>query len=79
MYVCQYVPKIKCQFRQNGRIFFFFHKTEWVNVVLRILTLEGQQNCMIGSKVKTILPRFFHKIQELQTYACGLFFQMKIT
>ena len=27
-------------------------------MVLRILNLEGQQNCMIGSKVTTILPHF---------------------
>ena len=40
-------------------IFFFFYKIEWVNVVPRILNLEGHQNCMIGSKVKTILTLFF--------------------
>ena len=28
---------------------------------LKILYLEGQQNCMIGSKVITILPPFFKK------------------
>ena len=30
-------------------------------MVLRILNLEGQQNCMIGSKVTAILPQFFQK------------------
>ena len=28
-------------------------------MVLRILNLEGHQNCMIGSKVTTILTSFF--------------------
>ena len=30
-------------------------------MVLGILNLEGQQNCMIGSKVTAILPLFFSK------------------
>ena len=37
----------------------FSHKTEQVNMVLRIIKLEGHQNCMIGSKVTTILTMFF--------------------
>ena len=37
-------------------------------MVLRILNLEGQQNCMIGSKVTTILLPFFSEInKKLQT------------
>ena len=55
-----YVPKIKCQLWPNGRVFFvFFHKTEWIRMVLRIPNLEGQQNCMIGSKVTAIYQQFF--------------------
>ena len=30
-------------------------------MVLRILSLVGQHNCMISSKVTTILPLFFQK------------------
>ena len=30
-------------------------------MVLRILNLEGQQNCMIDSKITAILPPFFQK------------------
>ena len=37
--------------RPKLRFFVFLHKIEWVNMVLRILNLEGHQNCMIGSKV----------------------------
>ena len=60
-YVCESVPKIKCQLRQNGSSFVFFHETEWFYKVLMILNLEGQQNCLIGSKVTEILPQFFQK------------------
>ena len=38
--------------------------------VLRILNLEGQQNCMIGSKVTTILSPFFSK--KLETLNIGM-------
>ena len=37
----------------------FFHKIEWVGMVLRILNLEGNQNSMIDLKVTTILTMFF--------------------
>ena len=55
------MPKRKCQLWQNGTQFFLFHiyKTGWVNIVLGILNQEGQQNCMIGSKVTTMLPPIF--------------------
>ena len=53
------MPEIKCQLRQNGSSFCIFHETEWVYKVLGILNLEGQQNCMIGSKVTAILTQFF--------------------
>ena len=42
----------------------FFQKTEWFCMVLRILNQEEQLNCMIGSKVTTILPTFFSKNSE---------------
>ena len=62
MSVCmRVVPKIKCQLRQNGSSFTFFHETECFYKVLGILNLEGQQICMIGSKVTAILPQFFSK------------------
>ena len=44
---------------QTVRVFVFFHNIECVIMVLRILNLEEHQNCMIGSKVTTILPMFF--------------------
>ena len=34
-------------------------RKEWVGMDLRILNLEKYQNCMIGSKVKTILTMYF--------------------
>ena len=57
-YVCLCL-KLSVNYGQTVRVFVFFHKTEWINMVLRILNLEGLQNCMIGSKVSTILPLFF--------------------
>ena len=33
-------------------------------MVLRILNLEEQQKCMIGSKVTTMLPTFFQNIKK---------------
>ena len=65
MYVCMCL-KISFNYGQTVGVFVFFHETEGVNMVLGILNLEGQQNCMIGSKVKTILSPFFQKIQKLQ-------------
>ena len=56
--------KVTVKYGQQIRVFVFFDKTEWVNVVLRILNLEGQQSCIIGSKVTTILPIFFSKNPE---------------
>ena len=66
MYVCMCL-KLSVNYGQTVRVFVFFHKTEWVYMVLRILNLEEQQNCMIGSKVTTILSPFFQKFQKLQT------------
>ena len=60
MYVCMCL-KLSVNYGQTVRVFVFFHKTEWVYMVLRILNLEGQQNCMIGSKVTAILSPFFSK------------------
>ena len=45
---------------QIVRFFFFFkYKIEWVNMVLRILNLEGHDYCMIGSNVAKSLTMFF--------------------
>ena len=46
------------KYGQTVGFVFFFHKTECVNMVLRILNLKGEQHCMISSKVTTILPLF---------------------
>ena len=67
MYVCMCL-KLSVNYGQTIGVFVFFHETEWVCNVLRILNLEGQQNCMIGLKVTVILPPFFQKkILKLQT------------
>ena len=42
------------------RVFVFFHNIDWVVIGSRILNLEGHKNCIIGSKVTTILMNFFH-------------------
>ena len=43
---------------QSISFFVFCHKIELVNTILRILNLEGLQNCMICSKVTMILTTF---------------------
>ena len=53
--------KLSVNYSQTVRVFVFFHKIQWVDMVLRILNLEGQQNCMIASKVTTILSPIFSK------------------
>ena len=51
--------KLSVNYGQRIAVFVFFHETDWVYKGLRILNLEGQQNCMIGSKVTAFLPPFF--------------------
>ena len=58
MYVCMCL-KLSVNYGQTVGVLVFFLKTKLVIMVLGILNLEGQQNCMIGSKVTTILPPFF--------------------
>ena len=60
MYVCMCL-ELSVNYGQTVRVFVFFHKTEWVGKVLRILNLEEQLNCRIGSKVTAILSCFFFK------------------
>ena len=50
--------KVSVNYGQPVRVFVFFHETEWVYLILRILNLKGHLNCMIGSKVTTILTQF---------------------
>ena len=66
MYVCMCL-NLSVNYGQTVEVFVFFHKTEWFCMVLGILNLEGQLNCMIGSKVTAILPLFFSKNLKLQT------------
>ena len=61
IYVCMCL-KISVNYGQPVRVVVFFHKTKCVNIVLKILNLEGQQNCMIGSKVITIFLFFYQKL-----------------
>ena len=66
LYVCMCL-ELSANYGQMVRVFVFFHKAEWVYMVLRILNLEEQLNCMIGSKVTEILSPFFQKFQKIQT------------
>ena len=43
--------KLSVNYGQTVKVFVFFHKTEWVYMILRNLNLVGQQNCMICSKI----------------------------
>ena len=63
LYVCMCL-ELSANYGQTVRDFVFFYKTEWVSKVLRILNLEEQQNCMIGSKVTEISSLFFSKISK---------------
>ena len=53
--------KLSVNYGQTVAVFVFFHETEWVNKVLRILNLEGQQNCLIGSRYSNFTTVFFQK------------------
>ena len=44
---------------QSIKVFVFLHNVEHVCMDLWILNLEGHKNCMIDSKVTTILTTFF--------------------
>ena len=77
MYVCRCL-KVSVNHDQPVRVVVFFHKTKCVNMVLTILNLEGQQNCMIGSKVTTILSTLSTK-NQIQTKACGVSIQRQQT
>ena len=67
MYDCMCL-KVSVNYGQRVKVFVFFHKTGWVNIILMILNLEGYQKCMIGSKVTAILMPFVKKKnQKLQT------------
>ena len=59
--------KLSVNYGQTIAVLVFFHETEWVYMILRILNLEGQQNCIFSSKVTTILQPLFKKNQKLQT------------
>ena len=71
MYVCMCL-KGSVNYGQAVRVFVFFHWTKLVNMVFKILNIKGQLNCMIGSKVTTILPVIPQKLQLIQTQACGV-------
>ena len=62
--------ELNANYGQTVRVFVFFHKTEWLGKVLRILNLEEKLNCMIGSKVTAILSLFFQK--KLKTSNVGM-------
>ena len=59
--VCVYVCHKSCivDYGQMVRVFVFCHKIEKVGIVLRILNIEGHQNCMISTQVTNILMMFF--------------------
>ena len=72
IYVCVCL-KVSVNYGQPVRVIVLFHKTDWVNMIFRILNKEKCQNCMIGSKVTKFDP--LKKNQKLQTLACGVFIQ----
>ena len=43
---------------QSIRFSVFLRNIEWIGMVLGILNLDGNQNCMIGSKVRTVVTTF---------------------
>ena len=56
MFVCLYVTKLIIVFNSQSIFFFvFFHTVEMVCMDLKTLYLEEQLDCMIGSKVVTVL------------------------
>ena len=64
MYVCRFVHKSKCQLQQPVQFFVFFflkYKIELVNMVLRILNLEGCQNICVVEKLRQFYHCFFSK------------------
>ena len=66
IYVCMCL-KLRVNYGQTIGVFCIFHETECFCNFLRILNLEGQEDCMIGLKVTAILPPFFeNKILKLQ-------------
>ena len=59
--------KVSVNYSQPVRVFFFFVQTEWVKMILKVLNLEGHPNCMISSKVTTIVTPLKRKSQKLPT------------
>ena len=69
MYVCMCL-KGSVNYGQTVEAFAFLHKTEWVNIVLGVLNLEEKLNCMIGSKVTTVIPPFLFKNIKRRHVGC---------
>ena len=63
MYVCACL-KVSVNYGQQVRGFFIFFFIKVVYMILRILNLEGQQNCIISSKVTTFGPTVKKKINK---------------
>ena len=59
-----------CQFQ----VFVFFHKIYGVCIVLRILNLEGHQNCITGSNGMTILMMFLILLIRSWESRCACWF-----
>ena len=85
MYVCMCLKGSVNYGQTVGVFFLLLHETAWVNMVLKVLNLQGQQNYMIGSKVAPILPPFFQQnkkniyIFKNMPQACGVFIQRQQT
>ena len=65
--------KLSVNYNKTVAVFAFFHETEWVYKVLGILNLEGQLNCMIGSKVTAILPQLKKKSKTSNIDMLGVY------
>ena len=66
MYVCMCLKEC-VNYGHPLRFVVFFHKTKCVNIFLKILNLEGQQNSIIGSKNTTIFLMFFFSPKKSKT------------
>ena len=67
MYFCSSVIVFVVAIVNDGRSIWFFvflHQIDWVDMVLIILNLEGLQNCMTCSKIKTCLTKFLLMIDK---------------
>ena len=67
--------KVSVNYGQPVRVCVCFPKTKWVNMVCRILNLEGHWYCMIVSKVTTIYQCFVKTKQKSNVCMWGCLYR----